>query len=137
MSELVPIATKLGKSVRLLASDTDGEVFAGAKAIVRTLESNRLDIHALADAVVTKQWSNEEGMEMYQRGIAEGKAQGEREDDGFKDVKREPSWHEIACECEAHVLRFQSREQEFIHDMVRRLIHGGEPTEKQGDWLRS
>jgi hypothetical protein len=131
------IADRLGKMLRLLASDHDGEVVAAAKAIVRTLESNSLDIHALADAVETKQWSNDEALEMYRRGIAEGKAHGERGDDGFKDVKREPSWYEIATVCESHVYRFLSREQEFIHDMVRRLVHGGEPTEKQGAWLRA
>jgi hypothetical protein len=61
------IADRLGKMLRLLASDHDGEVVAAAKAIVRTLESNSLDIHALADAVETKQWSNDEALEMSAR----------------------------------------------------------------------
>jgi hypothetical protein len=37
MSTLAPIADKLGKLIRLLSSDKDGEVLAAARAIGRAL----------------------------------------------------------------------------------------------------
>src|SRR5262249_49157176 len=48
---LAPIADKLGKCIRLLSSDRDGEVVAAAHAIRRVLQSAGLDVHALADQV--------------------------------------------------------------------------------------
>jgi hypothetical protein len=50
-SESVRRHEQLGKLVRLLASDKDGEVIAAAAAIKRTLASRDRDIHDLADAV--------------------------------------------------------------------------------------
>ena len=47
-SNLAPITGKLGKMIRMLASDCDGDVIAAARAIKRTLRSEGLDIHALA-----------------------------------------------------------------------------------------
>jgi hypothetical protein len=42
--------TKLGKLLRLLASDKDGEVIAAASALKRTLGAAGLDLHDLAAA---------------------------------------------------------------------------------------
>jgi len=36
--------------IRLLSSDRDGEVVAAARAIMRTLQAEKLDIHVLAGA---------------------------------------------------------------------------------------
>jgi hypothetical protein len=53
------------------------------------------------------------------------------------NLEEEPSWHEIATECAAHSGRLRNeRERRFVRDMKRRLVHGGEPTEAQGKWLR-
>ena len=43
-SNLAPITGKLGKMIRMLASDCDGDVIAAARAIKRTLRSEGLDI---------------------------------------------------------------------------------------------
>src|SRR5260370_14696966 len=51
MTALAPIADRLGKFIRLLSSDKDGEVVAAARAIIRTLHSEKLDIHVLADGI--------------------------------------------------------------------------------------
>jgi hypothetical protein len=89
-----------------LSTDKDGEALAALGAIKRTLESERMDMHDLADAVTAK-------------------------------VSRAPSWHDIALACESKCSRMKPYEQEFVHDMVFRTVHGGEPTEKQGAWLRA
>jgi hypothetical protein len=136
LSALTPIAGKLGKFIRLLSSDKDGEVVAAARAIVRALKAENLDIHALADNVNgEKRFSEQDAAEIYLRGLEEGRRQADR-DGGFHNVDG-PSWHEIALECHAHSAALRNpAEKGFVADMVRRTVHGGQPTEKQAKWLR-
>jgi hypothetical protein len=136
---LAPVADRLGKLLRLLSSDRDGEVIGAARAIVRTLGSAGLDIHALAESlgINGKRLSEADAAEIYRRGVEDGKRAAENENIGFHSVD-EPTWHEIACACAAHdkCLR-DERERQFVGDMVRRTVRGGEPTEKQAHWLRA
>jgi hypothetical protein len=136
-SGLAPITDRLGKLLRLLTSDRDGEVVSAARAIVRTLDGAGLDIHALAESlgINGKKFSEADALEIYRRGVEDGKrAAGGF---GFHSIG-EPSWHEIAQECAAHDNRLRDeRERQFVHDMVRRTVRGGEPTEKQAKWLRA
>jgi hypothetical protein len=136
---LAPVADRLGKLLRLLSSDRDGEVISAARAIVRTLGGAGLDIHALAESlgINGKRFSEADAAEIYRRGVEDGKRAAENENIGFHSVD-EPTWHEIACECAAHdkCLR-DERERQFVGDMVRRTVRGGEPTEKQAHWLRA
>jgi len=109
MPKLEPVAGKLGKLIRLLSSNRDGEVLATVFAIRRTLESEKLDLHALAAVI-----------------------------ESANEIKRrEPDWHDIACVCSENPSRLRPNEFEFVEDMVRRTVHGGEPTEKQAAWLRA
>jgi len=82
MNALAPIAGKLGKLLRLLSSDHDGEVLAAARAIRRTLKVEKLDIHMLADTIGApangKKFSEEEAKEIYRRGVADGRRAAER-----------------------------------------------------------
>jgi hypothetical protein len=43
---------KVGKLLRILSSDKEGEVIAGVAALRRVLEAGNLDLHHLADAAV-------------------------------------------------------------------------------------
>jgi hypothetical protein len=138
-SSLAPVADKLGKLLRLLSSDRDGEIVGAARAIVRTLDGAGLDIHALADGIGAsadskKKFSEADALEIYQRGVEDGKRAAEF---WFRSVDG-PTWHEIAGECAAHdeCLR-DERERQFLRDMVRWTVRGGEPTEKQAHWLRA
>jgi hypothetical protein len=143
---LAPIAEKLKPLIRLLASDHDGEAMATVRAIGRLLKSARLDFHTLADRIGQPNGLSEAEMrKLYDAGHKDGYAAGrraaEKEYSGrmFHSVNfdEEPSWHEIACECAARPDRLRDeRERKFVHDMTRRLVHGGEPTEKQRKWLR-
>jgi hypothetical protein len=138
-SSLAPVADKLGKLLRLLSSDRDGEIVGAARAIVRTLDGAGLDIHALAEGIGApadskKKFSEADALEIYRRGVEDGKRAAEF---WFRSVD-EPTWHEIAGECAAHdeCLR-DERERQFVRDMVRWTVRGGEPTEKQAHWLRA
>ena len=140
MNALAPITGKLGKLVRLLGSDRPGEVIAAVAAIKRTLESASLDIHALADGIEEsngKKFTEADAIEIYQRGVEDGHRAAEQNGALSFSTVGEPSWNEIARECAAHAARLQPREREFVEDMVRWTVHGGEPTEKQAKWLRS
>ncbi len=48
---LTPVADRLGKLVRLLGSDKDGEVLATVQALRRTLTGAGADIHVLATMI--------------------------------------------------------------------------------------
>ena len=135
------VANKLGKLLRLLASDRDGEVVAAAKAIKRTLAGADLDIHALAEGVETaadRKFSESDAQEIYRQAFEDGRRKAEQDQPVTFHSVGDPSWHEIACVCrDKDNGRLRTREREFIDDMVRSTVHGGEPTPKQAKWLRS
>jgi hypothetical protein len=76
-SALAPIADKIGKLIRLLASDRDREVLGAARAIVRTLANSGLDLHALAEGIGAangkKIFSEEEALEIFRQGVEQGR----------------------------------------------------------------
>jgi hypothetical protein len=133
-----PIADKLGKIIRMLSSDKDGDVLAAAHALKRTLEGANLDIHMLAAGIEEsngKKFTEADAIEIYQRGVEDGRKAAKQ--NGTVSVDGEPSWNDIARECAAQIARLQPREREFISDMVAWTTHGGMPTDKQAKWLRS
>jgi len=128
MNEFASIAPKLGKLLRLLSSNSDGEVVATVRAIQRTLEGDGFDGRA-------DRGSKRQALQRSRcpRNLSTRRRSGFRSIDALD----EPTWHEIALECAAHENRlFGEREKQFVEDMVRRTVHGGEPTEKQAAWLR-
>jgi hypothetical protein len=137
------LSARLGKYIRLLSSDRDGEVVAAVRALLRTLRAAGTDIHVLADSIGQangKEYTEAQILKARELGIAEGRRL-EREAQGapvFRNINLddEPTWHEIAVECAAHPDRLYDGEKKFVKDMIRRTVHGGEPTEKQANWLR-
>src|SRR5262245_45244359 len=143
MAVLAPLLTgKLGRFIRLLGSDQDGEVVAAARALVRTLSSAGADLHALADHVEKTNDTKipqEEMQRLYNAGFAEGYRVAEEHMHGngdFRNVNGMPSWSEIARFCHHRDYRLSAREREFISS-VSAHIEWREPSEKQGKWLRS
>jgi hypothetical protein len=94
MSTLAPIADRLGKLLRLLSSNHDGEVVAAARGIDRTLKNAGLDIHVLADGIATdKKFTEADAKEIYQRGVADGRRAA---------LQQQPPWHECGRPVMAH-----------------------------------
>jgi hypothetical protein len=108
---------KLGKLLRMLSSDKDGEVLAATAAIKRTLAAEGTDIHTLADALCKPAAPHATRPES-------------------RAPEDDPDWHAIACECQAHNGRFTERERGFVEDMVAWTARAT-PTEKQQAWLLS
>src|SRR5262249_37574836 len=127
------ITNKLGKLIRLLSSDKDGEVLAAARAIGRTLDSEKLTIHDLAEGLASggTKFTERDAEEIYRRGKADGRREADH-DGGFCGVD-EPTWNEIALECEAASEQLSERERKFVGDMVRWTVRDGKPT----NWLRA
>jgi hypothetical protein len=136
MSTLAPIADKLGKLIRLLSSDKDGEVLAAARAIGRTLDGERLTIHDLAEGLARRgaKFTERDAEEIYRRGKADGRREADH-DGAFRSVD-ELTWNEIARECKA-ATELSERERKFVSDMVRWTLRDGKPTKKQANWLRA
>jgi hypothetical protein len=141
---LAPISNKIQALIRMLSSDRDGEIVNAVRALNRLLKANGADIHAIADGVGHangKKFTEADAAEIYRRGVEDGRREAEKNQDiGFRNVNvhDEPSWHEIACECQKHPDHLRDdREKQFFNDMVRRTIHGGKLSEKQASWLRS
>ena len=116
----------LGKPLRMLSSDKDGEVLAGAAASKRTLANEGLDIHSLGDALCQP------------APRAEAKAQRAPQDtpdwpDDWPSTDT-TNWHSVACEREAHGATLNPREQKFVSDMVAWTRHA-RPSERQRAWL--
>ena len=76
MTDLAPINGKLANLIRRLSSNSDGEVVATARALIRTLNSIGGDIHDLADRIEHSSngasLAENEMQEIYNAGIKEG-----------------------------------------------------------------
>jgi hypothetical protein len=102
---LTTVAPMVGKLIRLLASDQDGEVVASARALHRTLRNAGLDFNELAQMI---------------------EAPPQRTADPDSD------WRAMARACAEHVHELSDRERSFVRSMVK---WRGEPSERQIDWL--
>jgi hypothetical protein len=141
VNALAPIADKLGKLIRMLSSDRDGEVIAAARALQRTLLSAGTDLHALAGAIEQANGSLSETdvKRIYDAGFDDGFRKAENAQHGpgnFRNVDGAPCWNEIALWCQRRSERLKENERQFIDDMASRTVWR-EPTEKQGMWLMS
>jgi hypothetical protein len=137
MSVSASVAEKISKLLRLLASDSDGEVVAAARALNRTPREGGTDIHALADKVTSRaKFTEEDAHEIYQRGREDGRHEAERS--GRFTAVVEPPWLAIAEDCKARIRLLGPREQKFVDDMVLWLsTPDSRPTDRQAAWLRS
>ena len=123
---------KLQKLIKMLSSTNDGEVIAAARAIMRTLEAEGADIHALAERLEGRKLSQSEMQRIYDKAFTDGK-KAAAANTGFSDVNGSggPSFHEMACEIQDKENgRLSEKERDFVEDMVRWCARR-EPSEKQ------
>lgn len=151
MTNLAPIAPKLGSLIRLLASDVPGEVVATASAIKRMLKKLGGDFHTLADLVEHANGhsnganiSEEDMKRLHDAGYVSGFEAGlkhaaaeQRKDNGFTNTDGTVCWRDIAAFCQKHRQRLQDRERKFVDDMAEQTRFRNDLTEKQQSWLRS
>jgi hypothetical protein len=141
------LAAKLGKPIRLLASDSRGEAIAALCAIARLLEAYGQSFHELADHVetggLTEEAKQKIGAAIKQarsEGYAEGVQAAESKQHGtgaFRNTDGTLEWSEVALYCQRQKNRLPEKHHEFIDDMAARTVWGREPTPKQHQYLHS
>jgi len=144
------LAVKLGKPIRLLASNSQGEAFAALCAIARLLESQGYTFHTLAEHVENANGSSlsEDDKKKIRSeienaralGYAEGVKAVEARQHGtgaFRNTDGALEWTEVALYCQRKKHRLPDKHHEFIDDMASRTVWGREPTPKQHQYLHS
>src|SRR5499426_1421672 len=140
------LAAKLGKPIRLLASDSKGEAFAALCAIARLLESYGQSFHTLAEHIenggglsdADKQKINAAIESARAIGYEEGVKAAESKQHGtgaFRNTDGTLEWTEVALYCQRQKHRLPEKNHEFIDDMAARTVYGREPTPKQHRYL--
>ena len=141
------LAAKLGKPIRLLASDSRGEAIAALCAIARLLEAYGQSFHELADHVetggLTEEAKQKIGAAIKQariEGYAEGVKAAESKQHGtgaFRNTDGALEWTEVALYCQRQKHRLLEKHHEFVDDMAARTVWGREPTPRQHQYLHS
>ena len=128
MTDLAPINGKLANLIRRLSSNSDGEVVATARAMIRTLQGIGADIHDVADCI--EHASNgalveAELKEVWDAGVKEGikwSEQRMRKQAGHSSpahsVPQFPSAADMALYCYQHLNRCNEWETEFASNMA-------------------
>jgi len=129
---------RLAAVVRLLASNSDGEVLAAVQALRRTLQSAGTDINGLAQGIENLGKStvvpDEIKRKIWDAAVqhTENRLHGA---DDFIDSSGKPTWEAVALFCQRNKQRLDTRHHPFIDDMASRTVWGHEPTEKQHKYL--
>ena len=125
MTDLVPIAGKLAKLIRLLGSNRPGEVAATVEALNRTLQTVGADIHDVADRIEHSgngALSEHEMKEIYDAGIKEGarreKVRSQAAHGAPGLAIQFPSGRDMALYCYQRIDRLNDWESEFITNMA-------------------
>jgi hypothetical protein len=132
--------SRLSNVIRLLCSNSHGEIIATVHAMRRMLESCGADIHALADHIEKANGSLNDADRQKIRaeienaraiGYAEGvkAAEARRHGTGtFSNSDGKLEWTEVALFLQREKHRLPVKHHEFIDDMASRTVYGREPT---------
>ena len=129
MTDLAPINGKLANLIRRLSSNSDGEVVATARAMIRTLQGIGADIHDVADCIEHASngaLAENEMQEIYNAGIKEGarlaiqkmQAQMARSSPQRRLMPQFPSAADMALYCYQNLNRCNEWETEFASNMA-------------------
>ena len=131
--------------VRLLGSDSEGEVLAAHRALRRHLASHGLTFTDLGNGIerlANGGFADDEKQRLFRAGYQKGLADATRKQveelavygqrlDGSID------WEAIALFCQREKARLDAKHHQFIDDMAGRAAWGHEPTERQRKYLLS
>jgi hypothetical protein len=140
-----PVAKRVAKLFRLLASDFDGEVLNAARRMKQQLLTEGLNFNDIATVIENhqgeieeKKYSDGDLKEVWDRGVEKGRkeeAHKQQAPPEFYDADGQPRWNEIALFCQKNTARLRSEwEQTFINDMAGKTLWS-QPSEKQAKHL--
>jgi hypothetical protein len=137
------IAKRVASLIRRLSSQSDGEIVATARALMRTLESAGTDIHALAGHVEKPNGNSLPKAEMkkiFDAGYAAGVQAAENRQHGsddFRGTDGKPTWEAVALFLQSNKHRLDLKHHEFIDKVAAQTVCGDEPTERMHKYLHS
>ena len=143
-----PIAKRIAKLFRLLASDFDGEVLSVVRRMKQQLAAEGLSLNDIATVIENangeieeKKYSDTDAKIIFERGVEKGRKEEAHKRElppDYYDADGCPQWHPIAMFCQQHRERLKTdKEREFVDDMADRTSRAffTEPTPRQADWL--
>jgi hypothetical protein len=137
------LSRRIGKFIRLMASDQEGEAIGATTALRRVQKTEGFSFNVLANLIESfeeRKYSDGDIDIVFARGVAKGR----REEMGkqqappeFYAADGQPRWYEIAVFCKENKDRLRSEwERNFVSDdFVANIIKFGKPTEKQVPFL--
>jgi hypothetical protein len=132
------VTARIGKAIRRLSSDSDGEIIASLYAILRLLESCGGDVHALAAQVANGGMSEkyrEEVRAQIKKAHEVGYEKGVRAAEARFRPDGKLEFSEVALCMERQINRLPPDKHEFIHKMAFYARQELEPTARQGKFL--
>jgi hypothetical protein len=139
-----PIARRIAKLFRLLASEYDGEVLNAARRMKRQLAAEGLNFNDIATVIenadgeiMEKKYSDADAEVIFARGVERGRKEQARKPplaSDFYDEDRQPRWNSMALFCLERQARLTANELQFVEDMASKTL-SYQPSEKQGKWL--
>jgi hypothetical protein len=137
------IARKVASLIRRLSSQSDGEIVATARALMRTLESAGTDIHALAGHVEKPNGNGltkAEVKKIFDTGYAAGVQAAENRQHGSDDflgTDGKPTWQAVALFLQRNKHCLDLKHHKFIDKVTARIPWDDEPTERMHKYLHS
>jgi hypothetical protein len=136
-----PIAKRIAKLLRLLASPHDGERANAVTMLQRTLAAERLSFNDIAIVIENHQgeieerkYSDSDAEVIFAKGVEKGRKEELRKQQAppeFYDAEGRPRWYEIAVYCQQNRAQLRTEwERNFANDVPGRIIQYGEPTQK-------
>jgi hypothetical protein len=141
-----PMAKRVAKLFRLLASDYDGEVLSAARRMRQQLLTEGLSFNDIATVIENAngeieqlKYSDSDAEIIFARGVEKGREEEARRKEqivpaDYYDADGSPRWDAIALFCQQNHDRLRPSEQQFVDDMVGSTMWR-QPSEKQSKWL--
>jgi hypothetical protein len=139
-----PIAKRIAKLFRLLASDYDGEALAAARRMKKQLADEGLSFNDIATVIENangeieeRKYSDADAEIIFARGKEAGRKEESRKQEAppeFYDADGYPRWNEIALFCQKKKAQLDAWETGFIDSMAGKTLWR-EPTEKMAKHL--
>ena len=135
---------RVAMTIRLLASDKDGEIIAAVCALKRVLESAGTDINGLANGIENLGKAEKKAAEMLAQERkkiwdtavqhTENRLHGA---DDFIDSSGKPTWQSVALYCQRNKHRLDTKHHNFIDKVASQTVYNREPTEPMHKYLFS
>jgi hypothetical protein len=136
------LARRIGKLIRLLASNVESEAIGAATALRRVQQTEGFSFNVLANLIESfdeRKYSNGDAEIIFMRGEKKGRRQDvgkQQAPPEFYDADGHPRWLEIASFCQQNSARLRDEwERNFANGIVSKIIRYGGPTEKQSRCL--